>query len=146
MSGGAAPVGKHTQQLLIGQTRCFHEDQWFREMTLGGVTFLAPLDQQEAARHILARLPAATPSPAPSASGGVDEAIEDAIRCLPSGAVRDELIAALPTVEAMAEALELARTGMEVAAGIEHPAFLGFALTLDKINATLARYHGRTES
>jgi hypothetical protein len=43
--------------LIIGATRHYGGDDWFRELTIGGVTFLAPLDQQEQARHMLAAAP-----------------------------------------------------------------------------------------
>jgi len=36
----------------IGATRCYG-DEWFRELTIKGITFLAPLDQQEDARVLL---------------------------------------------------------------------------------------------
>lgn len=40
--------------LIIGQTRCYGDDEWYREITAGGIQFLAPLDQQDAAQHYLA--------------------------------------------------------------------------------------------
>jgi hypothetical protein len=42
-------------EVVIGATRCYGDDDWFREITVDGVTFLAPLDEQDKARHILAR-------------------------------------------------------------------------------------------
>lgn len=38
--------------IFIGATRNYGGD-WFRELTVEGVTFLAPLDEQDKARHVL---------------------------------------------------------------------------------------------
>jgi hypothetical protein len=45
-------------QLIIGATRYYGENDWFRELTVNGVTFLAPLDEQDKAGHMLAALAA----------------------------------------------------------------------------------------
>jgi hypothetical protein len=49
--------------VTIGATRCYPGDEWFRELTLDGVTFLAPLDQDNEARWLLATK---NPRPVPS--------------------------------------------------------------------------------
>lgn len=42
--------------IVIGATRHYGGEAWFRELTVAGVTFLAPLDEQEKARGILSAL------------------------------------------------------------------------------------------
>lgn len=44
------------EELVIGAARVYG-GEWFRELTWRGVMFLAPLDEEEKARHALAILP-----------------------------------------------------------------------------------------
>jgi hypothetical protein len=71
-ASGGGDVIRREDTIFIGQTRHFG-DEWFRELTLDGVKFLAPLDEQQHARHLLATknpiLPKDTPPPA-TGSGG----------------------------------------------------------------------------
>lgn len=56
--------GESDDTVFIQQTRCYPGDEWFREMTVEGVQFLVPLDQQEQARFILsAKKRRTTPQP-----------------------------------------------------------------------------------
>lgn len=59
LRGEAAPEGQAVapDTVLIGPAVCYGGDgdgDWFKELTVEGVTFLAPLDDYERARHILA--------------------------------------------------------------------------------------------
>jgi hypothetical protein len=49
----AAPAPVEGMVLTIGATRCYGEDEWYREMTADGVTFLVPLGEQEKGREAL---------------------------------------------------------------------------------------------
>lgn len=49
-------MGNEKVRLIVGATRCYGDGEWFREITVEGITFLVPLDQEDAARHILARV------------------------------------------------------------------------------------------
>jgi hypothetical protein len=49
----AAPAPVDGMVLTIGATRCYGEDEWYREMTADGVTFLVPLGEQEKGREAL---------------------------------------------------------------------------------------------
>ena len=42
-----------SENMLFGATRCYGDDEWYREITVGGIQFLAPLDQQDVARQYL---------------------------------------------------------------------------------------------
>lgn len=57
----AKSQGVDDATITIGRSRCFNyshdnEGEWFRELTVHGMTFLAPLGRQDEARHILAAL------------------------------------------------------------------------------------------
>lgn len=49
----AVPAAPESDTVLIGQAVCYGDD-WFKELTVEGVTFLAPLDDHQRAIHILA--------------------------------------------------------------------------------------------
>lgn len=69
-----AERGDVVAEVVIGATRCYSDDEWYREVTAAGICFLAPLDQQDAAISLIGRgiKPRTAPPPAagvPSASG-----------------------------------------------------------------------------
>lgn len=83
--------GQGEATIVVGQTRCYGDDEWYREITAEGICFLAPLDQQDAARNLIGRglaprqpRPQASPAWVPDLVSEVMAELEKAIRKFPT--------------------------------------------------------------
>lgn len=104
----AAPAAPETDAVLIGQAVCYGDSDgggdWFKELTVEGVTFLAPLHDHERAIHILAakKRRKQQAAPAPVAGDAVTEIVKDLRH---SAKVGDYEVAQIAFLESIADRL-----------------------------------------